>query len=64
LRANPGIAAFFVYELLDEPYFGVSGESSYGLVDVAKDDAGKWQVSRRKPAFGAFKAATVAPAKP
>jgi hypothetical protein len=50
--------------LLDEPYFGVSGESSYGLVDVAKDDAGKWQVSRRKPAFGAFKAATVAPAKP
>ena len=55
--ANPGIRAFFVYELLDEPYFGVGGESDYGLVAVAKDGAGKWQVSRRKPAFAAFKAA-------
>ena len=64
LRANPGIAAYFVYELLDEPYFGADGESDYGLVEVAKDSAGKWQVSRRKPAFGAFKAATAKPVQP
>ena len=61
-RANPGISAFFVYELLDEPYFGAGGESDYGLVAVAKDGAGTWQVSRRKPAFAAFKSAIGAPA--
>ena len=57
LSANPGIQAFFVYELLDEPYFGADGESDYGLVTVAKGGAGTWQVSRRKLAFTAFKAA-------
>ena len=57
LRANPGVAAFFVYELLDEPNFGAGGESDYGLVAVARDSAGKWQVKRRKPAFAAFKSA-------
>ena len=64
LRTNPGIAAYFIYELLDEPYFGVSGESNYGLVEVAKDGAGKWQVSRRKPAFEACKSAIAAPPAP
>jgi hypothetical protein len=64
LRANRGVRGFFIYELLDEPYFGASGESDYGLVEVAQDSAGKWQVSRRKPAFDAFKAAIGAPAKP
>jgi len=63
LRANPGIGAFFVYELLDEPYFGAGGESDYGLVAVAKGGAGTWQVSRRKPAFEAFKSAINAPAE-
>ena len=62
LRVNPGIAAFFVYELLDEPYFGTDGESDYGLVTVAKDGTGKWRVSRKKPAFDAFKSAINAPA--
>ncbi len=57
LRANPGIGAFFVYELLDEPYFGEGGESDYGLVAVAKGGACTWQVSRRKTAFDAFKSA-------
>lgn len=64
LRANPGIGAFFVYELLDEPYFGAGGESDYGLVTVAKDDAGMWQVKRRKPAFTAFKSAIEAAKSP
>ena len=57
LRANPGVAAFFVYELLDEPNFGAGGESDYGLVAVAKDAAGRWRIQRRKPAFDAFKSA-------
>lgn len=62
-RANPGIGAFFVYELLDEPYFGADGESDYGLVAVvAKSGPETWQVSRRKLAFDAFKSAINAPA--
>lgn len=64
LRAQPGVAAYFIYELLDEPCFGTGGESDYGLVHVAKDAAGKWQVDRKKPAFTAFKSALTAPAKP
>ena len=64
LRANPGVAAYFVYELLDEPCFGADGESDYGLVEVAKDQAGHWQVSHRKPAFAAFQAAIAAREKP
>ena len=62
LSANPGITAFFIYELLDEPYFGTGGESDYGLVSVARDSAGAWQVSRKKPAFNAFKSAIETPA--
>jgi hypothetical protein len=45
---------------LDEPYFGNSGESNYGLVTLAKGSDGKWQVSRKKPAFEAFKSVIVA----
>jgi len=55
LRANPHIHAFFVYELLDEPYFGANGESDYGLVEVVRSASGKWQVSQKKPAFEALK---------
>ena len=60
LRTHPDISAFFIYELLDEPNFGANGESHYGLVEVAKDQHGKWQISRRKPAFDLFKAACLA----
>ncbi len=62
LSANPGITAFFVYELLDEPDLGADGESDYGLVAVAKGGAGVWQVSRKKPAFDALKSAIKKPA--
>lgn len=55
LGANPGIGALFLYELLDEPYFGAGGESHCGLVEVARGKAGKWEVSRRKPAYDAFR---------
>ncbi len=48
----------FVYELLDEPYFGPDNpESHYGLVELLRGSDGCWQVGRRKPAFGALRAA-------
>ena len=53
LRAGGLVKAFFVYELLDEPYFG-GGEAHYGLVKLDKRD-GKWVVGERKPAFEALK---------
>jgi hypothetical protein len=57
LRGNAGVKACFLYELLDEPYFGPSGESDYGLVELVKGSQGKWEVKRRKAAFEAFKSA-------
>jgi hypothetical protein len=62
LGANPGIRALFIYELLDEPYFGENGESHYGLVEIARSSAGKWGVTRRKPAFDTFTAVIAAQA--
>src|ERR1017187_6159970 len=55
LGANPAIGGLFIYELLDEPYFGEAGESRYGLVEIARDGGGKWGVTRRKPAFDAYR---------
>ena len=55
MGANPGISAVFLYELLDEPYFGEAGESHYGLVEVARGDGGRWSVSRKKAAFDAYR---------
>ena len=67
MASNPGIGAVFVYELLDEPYFGENGESHYGLANLGRDAGGKWSVSSRKPAFGALagviRAAGSAPSK-
>jgi hypothetical protein len=60
MGANPGVGGFFVYELLDEPYFGEAGESHYGLVEVARDRAGRWAVGGRKPAFEAYRSAIAA----
>jgi hypothetical protein len=57
LHGNAGIKACFIYELLDEPYFGPSGESDYGLIELVKGPQGKWEVKRKKAAFAAFKAA-------
>jgi hypothetical protein len=51
LRAHPGVRGVFIYELLDEPYFGASGESAYGLVGLARGPEGRWAVGRPKPAF-------------
>jgi hypothetical protein len=57
LRATPGVEAMFVYELLDEPYFGPNNpESHYGLVELLRGSDGLWKIGRRKPAFGALQA--------
>lgn len=55
MREHPAIAAFFVYELLDEPYFGEAGESDYGLVRLTRQPGADWQAVAKKPAFKALK---------
>jgi Glycosyl hydrolase catalytic core len=55
IGSNSGIKGMFIYELLDEPYFGKdNGESHYGLVEVKKSKYNKWQVKRKKKAFKVF----------
>jgi len=52
IHGYAGVDAFFVYELLDEPYFGNDNpESHYGLVTLLKSDDGRWRVGTKKPAF-------------
>jgi hypothetical protein len=62
LAANPSVGALFIYELLDEPYFGEAGESHYGLVTLGRGPLGHWVVTGMKPAFGAL--ASVSRPKP
>jgi hypothetical protein len=53
---NSKIEGLFIYELLDEPYFGIkNGESYYGLVKISKNNLGMWQLSKKKRAFSAYK---------
>jgi hypothetical protein len=63
LAANPGIDAVFIYELLDEPYFGPDGESDYGLVTMKQDHDGRWQIAGKKKAFAAYQAVIKASAR-
>ncbi len=51
LGNHAGIEGFFVYELLDEPYFGTEGESDYGLVRLLRDANTGWKEGGKKPAF-------------
>ncbi len=51
-----GIEAYFIYELLDEPYHAIrlpgNREAYYGLVELKRTDNGKgWEIAKRKPAF-------------
>lgn len=55
LRKHPAVEAFFVYELLDEPYFGADGESDYGLVKISREGGSGWKGSGKKPAFEALR---------
>ena len=58
MAARPDVGAFFVYELLDEPYFGATNpESHYGLVELAQDANKTWRVARKKAAFDVYRAA-------
>jgi hypothetical protein len=50
------IKAFFVYELLDEPYLGDENPKSYcGLVELKKHERGHWMPGNEKPAFEAYR---------
>lgn len=52
LRVQKGVKAFFIYELLDEPYFSPENpESHYGLVGIARGPNGGWRVGPKKQAF-------------
>jgi hypothetical protein len=54
----PGVEAFFVYEILDEPYFGPDNlESHMGLVEVSKGPDGRWQPGRTKDGYNTLRAA-------
>jgi hypothetical protein len=46
----PDIKAYFIYELLDEPYFA-QGEANFGLVQVKYGKDGKLVLGEKKPAF-------------
>jgi hypothetical protein len=52
---NLGAAAFFEYELLDEPYFN-SSESWYGLCTLTASGS-SWVLGSAKPAYSAYMAA-------
>lgn len=51
-----GIEAAFIYELLDETYWGDTFEAHMGLIRIAPD-GNSWRVSEPKPAAGAVKSA-------
>ncbi|MHB1001969.1 MAG: glycosyl hydrolase [Armatimonadota bacterium] len=56
MKGIKGIEAFFLYELLDEPYFGADNpESHFGLVEIKKGSDNKWLVGRKKEAYGVYK---------
>lgn len=51
----PRIRGYFVYELLDEPFFGPKNrESHYGLSQVGRGDRDQWVLGRKKEAFAAI----------
>lgn len=57
MRSYPGVSAFFVYELFDEPYFGADNpESHYGMVEMVKGADKMWAAGRRKAAFASMRA--------
>jgi hypothetical protein len=53
LAGRYDIEAAFLYELMDESYWGASNEARMGVVRLVKDKAGHWTVGPRKPAFAA-----------
>jgi hypothetical protein len=55
LASHRAVEAVFIYELLDQPYFGAEGESDYGLVTVERSHEGRWRTGRKKAAFAEWR---------
>lgn len=55
LHESYGVEAAHIYELLDELYWGQDFEAFMGLVELKKDNNGRWVAGNRKPAFHAVK---------
>lgn len=56
MRNLDAIKSFFIYELLDEPYFGDKNpESYYGLVKLKQHERGHWMLGGEKPAFEVYR---------
>jgi putative glycosyl hydrolase len=58
IASQYGIAAAFVYELLDEAYFGDTSEATMGLINLVQDINGNWLYGPHKPAYGAMQNVT------
>jgi hypothetical protein len=54
------VQAAFIYELLDETYWGETNEARMGVVRLVKDKAGHWTAGPRKAAFDAVAGAIAA----
>lgn len=55
-----GIEAAFIYELLDESYWGENSEAENGLVHLVKDGQGRWVLGGDKIAAGVVKSSIAA----
>jgi len=55
LAPKYNIEAAFIYELLDESYWGKGDEAEMGLVRLVKDAKGNWTVGPPKPAYDAVR---------
>jgi len=61
LLSYPSIRAIFVYELLDQPYFGHDGQSTYGLIEIESLPNDNFREGKPKPVYEVFKELTKLP---
>jgi hypothetical protein len=64
MREHYPIAAVFVYELYDEPYWGDNFEARQGLIGLDAIIDGRWRIGAEKPSAVALREAITAPAAP
>lgn len=55
LQAAYHVEAAYIYELMDEAYWGESFEAHMGLVAMKKNEQALWMAGERKPVFNAVK---------
>jgi hypothetical protein len=60
LASTYDVEGAFIYELLDESYWGDTNEARMGLVQLVKSPQGAWTLGPDKPAFAAVRAAIAA----